>query len=92
MTLLETVYLELKQAGLVDNAEHFSSAYLGRSKHWYAFQKHAQRDFSVGAAIQCLRSIQRQSTTAPSQSSTLVRIKHQLHSHLRERHGIAEVC
>lgn len=92
MTLLETIYTELKQAGLVANAEDFSSNYLGRSKHWFAFQKHAQRDFSVGAAVQCLRSIQSQSTSVPLQRSALLRIKHQLRHHLSERYGIAEVC
>jgi hypothetical protein len=92
MTLLETIYSELRQAGLVENAEDFSINYLGRSKHWYAFQKHAQRDFSVGAAIQCLRSVQSHSKTAGSQRSTLQRIIAQLRGHLNEHHGIAEVC
>lgn len=92
MTLLETIYTELKQAGLVANAEDFSSNYLGRSKHWFAFQKHSQRDFSVGAAVQCLRSIQSQSTSVPLQRSALLRIKYQLRHHLSERYGIAEVC
>lgn len=57
MTLLEQTYKGLRQAGLVGTAEAFSTQYLGKNKNWYALQAHYGRDFSVSAAVQCLRSL-----------------------------------
>lgn len=57
MTLLEQTYTGLRQAGLVRTAEEFSTNYLGKNKNWYALQAHYGRDFSVGAAVQCLRIV-----------------------------------
>jgi hypothetical protein len=95
MTLLETIYSELRQAGLVENAEDFSINYLGRSKHWYAFQKHAGRDFSVGAAIHCLRCIraeQRSSARSKAQKVALRGVEAQVAAHLNTQHCVADVC
>lgn len=57
MTLLETVYIHLKHNELTHSAEHFSKEYLNKSRSWYAVQTHMQRDFSLSAAIECLRHI-----------------------------------
>lgn len=57
MTLLETVYRHLKHYQLTHSAEHFSKEYLNKSRSWYAVQTHMQRDFSLSAAIECLRRI-----------------------------------
>lgn len=57
MTLLETVYRHLKHNELTHSAEHFSKEYLNKSRSWYAVQTHMQRDFSLSAAIECLRRI-----------------------------------
>jgi hypothetical protein len=60
MTLLEQTYTQLKQVGLVNCAEAFSRNYLQKNCNWFAYQKHTGRDYSVGAAIACLRSIRSQ--------------------------------
>ena len=57
MTLLENIYHHLQHNGLVYSREHFSKQYLGKSKNWYAVQTHEGRDFSLSAAIECLRNI-----------------------------------
>jgi hypothetical protein len=95
MTLLETTYRQFRSAGLVHCAEAFSREYLGKNSNWYAYQKHLGRDYSVGAAIQCLRSI-RHHLAKPSlgltKRKTLIATETQLLMHLSEVHMIADVC
>jgi hypothetical protein len=94
MTLLEKIYRELRTAGLTHSGEEFSINYLGRSKNWYSFQKHKGRDFSVAAAVQCLRSL-RSLQTAPSieqaQRRALAAAERALLEHLNHRHLVADV-
>lgn len=94
MTLLEQTYTELRAAGLTDCAEAFSRDYLGKNKNWYAFQTHTGRDFSVAAAVQCLRSL-RSRQTAPgllqAQRKALTAAEQALLSHLNDAHMIAEI-
>lgn len=95
MTLLEKTYRQLRSAGLVPCAEAFSRDYLGKNTNWFAYQKHTARDFSVGAAIQCLRSIrcQKRSVAICSQQrDVLNQTEHQLLTLLNEQHGVADVC
>lgn len=95
MTLLENTYRQLRSAGLVDSAEAFSSTYLNKSKNWYAYQKHTRRDFSVDAAIQCLRGIRSQKRVpaiSTAQHRLLDEIEQQLLSHLNSQHFVADVC
>lgn len=89
MTLLEQTYRTLKEAGLVNSAEAFSRDYLGKCKGWYAFQKHTGRDFSISAAIHCLRSL-RQSTSRihhPVAEKAAV----ELAAYLSTAHHVAEI-
>ncbi len=51
MTLLEHTYEQLSKAQLTENAKAFSRDYLGKSRSWFAYQKHAGRDYSAAAAI-----------------------------------------
>jgi hypothetical protein len=94
MTLLEQTYRELRAAGLTDCAEAFSRDYLGKNKNWYAFQTHTGRDFSVAAAVQCLRSL-RSRQTAPgleqAQRKALEAAELALLEHLNEEHSVADV-
>ena len=95
MTLLETTYKQLHSIGLVACAEAFSADYLGKNRNWYAFQKYAGRDFSVAAAIQCLRSVrlkQRNAQVPTQQQLTLLQLEQQLLDHLTAQHSVADVC
>ena len=95
MTLLEKTYRHLHSAGLVHCAEAFSCAYLSKSKNWYAYQKHTGRDYSVDAAVQCLRSIRAQMRVAAlstAQRQLLVRLEQELLAHLSSQHCVADVC
>jgi hypothetical protein len=94
MTVLEIVYHHLKNNGLVKSREHFSTAYLCKSKHWYAVQTHEGRDFSASAAIECLRTlrgISRTSTRTFPQEIALVAAERLLSQHLIDRYSIADV-
>lgn len=94
MTLLEQTYRQLRAAGLTDCAEAFSRDYLGKNKNWYAFQTHAGREFSIAAAVQCLRSL-RSRQTAPgllqAQRRTLIAAEQELLAHLNDTHLVANV-
>ena len=95
MTLLEQTYRQLQSTGLVHCAEAFSRNYLGKNRNWYAYQKHAGRDYSVAAAIQCLRNIrsqQRSSGLSKAQQMTLQRVETQLTMHLNTQYCVADVC
>lgn len=94
MTLLEEIYHQLRSAGLVGSAEDFSQRYLSRNKNWYAHQRHLGGDFSVGAAIQCLRymrALQRDLTFRGAQERVLASAAGQLHGHLFATYGITDV-
>lgn len=94
MTLLETTYSHLRQAGLVSCAEAFSTDYLAKNKNWYAFQTHSERDFSVGAAVQCLRSIRINKALAgldTQQQAALDAAERELLTHLSTQHCVADV-
>ena len=94
MTLLERTYTGLRDAGLVSCAEAFSRDYLGKNKNWYAFQTHTGREFSVAAAVQCLRSL-RTRQAAPgldrTQRRALAAAEQDLLAHLNDTHLVADV-
>ncbi|PTX73536.1 DUF6626 family protein [Sulfitobacter mediterraneus] len=95
MTLLESTYRQLHNAGLVHCAEAFSSTYLNKSKNWYAYQKHTRRDYSIDAAVQCLRSIRDQQQTlelTQAQRHALSTAELDLLAHLNAQHCVADVC
>jgi len=95
MTLLEQTFQQLNRAGLTQSAEAFSRDYLGKSRSWFAYQKHAGRDYSVAAAIQCLRNIrsqQRSSGLSSAQQVTLRQVEAQLTLHLNTHYCVADVC
>ena len=95
MTLLERTYTQLRNAELVHCAEAFSRNYLGKNSNWYAYQKHTGRDYSVAAAIQCLRNIrsqQRQTAISTAQQQTLQATELQLLAYLTKKHCVADVC
>jgi hypothetical protein len=94
MTLLENTYRQLNSAGLVHCAAGFSSDYLGKNKNWYAFQTHSKRDFSIDAAVQCLRSIRDQQHTqelTQAQQQVLRTAELELLAHLNTQHCVADV-
>ena len=95
MTLLEQTYRRLRDFGLVETGESFSTRYLGRNKNWYAWQRHAGRDLSAGAAVNCLRAVRAQLATtrlATEQERALTQTAAQLLEHLQAHHFVADVC
>jgi hypothetical protein len=89
MTLIETTYRELHEAGLVRTREQFSTDYVGKNSNWYSYQTHMGRDFSVLTAAHCLRAIAKLEYAAavlPQQQLSLTRIRALLSSYLREQH------
>lgn len=95
MTLLEQTYRQLRNIGLVTTGEDFSTQYLGRNKNWYAWQRHAGRELSAAAAVNCLRAVRAQLATpllATDQRRALKETAEQLLAHLQARHSIADVC
>ena len=95
MTLLENTYRQLSSAGLVNCAATFSTDYLGKNSNWYSYQKHTGRDFSIDAAVQCLRSIRAQQLATKltqAQQHALATVEFELLAHLNEQHCVADVC
>jgi len=95
MTLLENIYHHLHNNGLVNNREHFSKHYLGKSKNWYAVQTHEGRDFSTSAAIECLRNIRSATSNAELQAAqqlALLTAERLVSQHLNQQHAVAEIC
>lgn len=95
MTLLENTYRQLNDAGLATTGEFFSKHYLGKNGNWYAWQRHAGRDLSTAAAVNCLRTVRAQLSLpllADEQKRILAEIAEQLLKHLKEHHFIADVC
>jgi len=54
MLLMETIYKELNENKLLNNAEEFSTDWCNRSRSWFAVQKNKGSDFSIPAAISLL--------------------------------------
>lgn len=96
MTLIEHTYQTLKQARLITTREAFSRDYVGMSRNWFAWQRHMKRDFSIQAAIKCLRSIRAQQQRNPAltmmQLNALIQAEQELLQHLNEQHSVADVC
>lgn len=95
MTLMEHTYKQLRDIGLVETGEFFSTHYLGRNKNWYAWQRHAGRDLSAAAAVNCLRAVRARLATpqlATEQHHALASTAEQLLDYLQAHHFIADVC
>jgi aspartate/glutamate racemase len=95
MTLLEKTYRQLRSAGLVRCAEAFSVDYLSKNKNWFSYQRCTGRDFSVDAAVQCLRTIRAQQLKpqlSEAQQRVLARAAQFLLAHLNTQHCVADVC
>jgi hypothetical protein len=94
MTLLENIYYHLHNNGLVNNREHFSTQYLGKSRNWYAVQTHQGRDFSTSAAIECLRNIRSAASNSAldaAQRLALLTAERLVSQHLNQQHAVAEI-
>lgn len=94
MTLLETTYEQLRNAGLAPNAQAFSVEYVGKNKNWYAYQKYTQRDFSVSAAVLCLRALRKRQASKelyPAQREALETAERALLAYLNDAHLVADV-
>lgn len=96
MTLTEHIYQTLKQAQLTTTREAFSRDYVGMNRNWFAWQRHMDRDFSLPAAIQCLRSIrfkqERDTALKPYQIVALNSAEQRLLEHLSQQYAVADIC
>lgn len=96
MTLLETVYRDLKHNDLVKNAEHFCTIFLKKSRSWYAVQIHKKRDFSAPAAIHCLRNLRltqaRAAELSAAQHAILRVTEGKVLQFLREKYAVEEIA
>ena len=89
MTLVEQTYLGLHSVGLVQSRQAFSTQYLGKNPNWYSYQTHMRRDFSVSAAVECLRALkQHKDAGAVNKTQTLLikTITNKLDAYLRNQH------
>lgn len=103
MTLLEKVYGSLVEHDLVQNGEEFSTNWCGKSKSWFGERRHSGRDFSVTAAIDCMRSVQLKIATLRLSNRRLggllepeirglSEVNEALRSFLADQHRITEVA
>lgn len=103
MLLMETIYTDLHDFDIVDNAEEFGTVWCGRSKSWFAVQKHKGGDFSVATAItllnytkvrRALRILKRKQLGAilDDEIKLLTAIIERLDDYLLQTHCIAEVA
>ena len=89
MTLIEKTYTELRAAELVATRVQFSRQYVGKNPNWYSYQTHMRRDFSVSAAVECLRALKQHEHAATldnKQTQSIHKITQQLDAYLREQH------
>ena len=103
MSLMESIYEELRENSFVQTAEQFSTDWCWRSKSWFAVQKAKQSDFSVPTAINCLNktkikiafahmSRKKLGSIADSDIRILNGIREALETYLLEQHKIAAVA
>ena len=103
MLLMETIYTDLHDFDIVDNAEEFGTVWCGRSKSWFAVQKHKGGDFSVATAItllnytkvrRALRILKRKQLGAilDDEINLLTAIIKRLDDYLLQAHNIVEVA
>ena len=103
MLLMETIYTDLHNFDIVHNAEEFGTAWCGRSKSWFAVQKHKGGDLSVATAItllnytkvrRTLRILKRKQLGAilDDEINLLTDIMERLDKYLLQAHNIVEVA
>jgi hypothetical protein len=103
MILIEKVFKHLCEHDLVLTAEDFSTDWCGKSRSWYAVQKHNDSDFSIPAAITCLNRVKvktalahlrrkRLGSVGDDDIRLLGAIKESLETYLLEHHRIAAVA
>jgi hypothetical protein len=103
MLLMETIYTELHDFDIVENAEEFSTRWCGRSKCWFAVQKHKGGDLSVAATITLLNytkirrvvlmlSRKKMGAILDDNINLLTTIIKRLDDYLLQAHNIAEVA
>jgi len=94
-SLIDHIYLILRNAKLTTTRQAFSREYVGKNPNWSAYQAHMKRDFSITGAINCLRSIrlrtERDAALDLVQLCALREAEALLLDHLSERYNVREV-
>lgn len=91
MNIMNDTYTALRNAKMIKSGRQFSITYVLRNANWFAYQKHNVRDFSLAAAIDCLRSVrkqlERQSALSEVQQVVLRKINDTLSAYINHRAG-----
>ena len=93
MKLLNYTYIRLVEIKEIETAEELSKGWCQKNRNWFAWQKHAGQDFSVDAAINCLkRTRQRLAERQDNLGKCgLIEIERLLSDYLRHKHKIADI-
>jgi hypothetical protein len=91
MKLLNYTYMKLIE---IETTEELSQKWCKKNRNWFAWQKHAERDFSIDAAINCLartrlRLVERQDKAGQRE---LVEVEQLLSDYLLHKHKVAEIA
>lgn len=95
MNIMTDTYTALRNAKMIKSGRQFSSTYVLRNANWFAYQKHNDRDFGLGAAIDCLRSVRKQMQRIEAlnevQTRVLQAIEDQLTAYLKSKFNLRVV-
>ena len=94
MKLLNYTYMKLIEIEEIETAEELSQNWCKKNRNWFAWQKHAERDFSIDAAINCLartrlRLVERQDKAG---QRGLVEVEQLLSDYLLHKHKVADIA
>jgi hypothetical protein len=78
----------------IETAEELSQDWCKKNKNWFAFQKHAGQDFSLGAAINCLARTRDKLDERQDKAgrSGLQEVERLLSEYLLHKHKVSEIA
>jgi len=94
MRLLEYTYMKLGEIDEIYNAEQLSVEWCNKNKNWFAWQRHAEQDFSVDAAINCLAHTRKRLSARSDAEGRigLAEVESLLSEYLLRKHKVAEIA
>ncbi|WP_171134961.1 hypothetical protein [Ruegeria sp. HKCCD7221] len=94
MKTMDYTLKELIEIGEIKTAEELSTKWCMKNKNWYSRQKHAGGDFSIDAAINCLRRTRQRLAERHDDEGKrrLADIEKLLSNYLLQQHKVAEVA
>ena len=94
MKLLNYIYIKLIEIEEIETAEELSRTWCNKNRNWFAWQKHAERDFSIDAAINCLARTRLRSAERQDKAGKigLVEVEQLLSDYLLHKHKVAQIA